>query len=345
MPPATPAPPTVGRFEIRRELGRGAQSVVYLAWDPQLQREVAIKTLRFSGADTAMNASLLAEARAVSRLRHANIVPIFDAGEEEGYPYLVFEYVAGRSLAEAIAAEGRISRAQAADWMRQVLDGLAAAHAEGIVHRDLKPSNILMDGRGTPRVMDFGIAVRLGATAGEAVAAGAEGLSGTPAYMAPEYIAGRSVGPRMDIFAAGLILLEMLTGAKAVQGQTVGQLLYRIAHEDIALPKDAGIDDRLGDIILKACARDPAARFESAARMREALDAYLGAALAPAAEAQKEGGAGQGTLEFLLRRMRLKTDFPALSDSVSAINKLTSSDRENINRLSNTILKDYALTN
>ena len=145
MPADSPdpaAPRGVGRFEIRRELGRGAQSVVYLAWDPQLQREVAIKTMRFSGADAATNASLMAEARAVSRLRHANVVPIFDVGEEAGFPYLVFEYVAGRSLAEAIAAEGRLSRAQAAEWMRQVLDGLAAAHAEGLVHRDLKPSNL-----------------------------------------------------------------------------------------------------------------------------------------------------------------------------------------------------------
>src|SRR3989338_620173 len=120
---------SVGRFEIRRELGRGAQSVVYLAWDPQLEREVAIKTLHFARTDAKRNAALLDEARAVSRLRHPNLVPIFDAGEEDGDPYLVFEYVAGPSLAELIAREGRIAPARTADLMRQVLDALAMAHA------------------------------------------------------------------------------------------------------------------------------------------------------------------------------------------------------------------------
>ena len=331
---------TIGRFEIRRELGRGAQSVVYLAWDPQLQREVAIKTLHFGEADAAQNAALVSEALLVSKLRHPNVVPIFDAGEADGDAYLVFEYVEGRSLSEVLKGEGRITPGRAADIMRQVADALAEAHRLGIIHRDLKPSNILIDGRGTPRVMDFGIAVRVA----DSAAAQQKGLSGTPYYMAPEYVTQQAVTAKNDIFAAGLILLELLTGRRAIQGAGIEEILYKVACEQIEIPKDAGIDDRLADIVLKCCALDPSLRYPSAEQLKQILDGYLGSgaeAQAPADSAEHK----QATLEFLLRRMRHKSDFPALSDSVSAINKLTVSEKESINKLSNTILKDYALTN
>jgi serine/threonine protein kinase len=332
---------TIGRFEIRSELGRGSQSVVYLAWDPQLQREVAIKTLHFDGSDAEENAVLLDEARMVSRLRHPNAVPIYDAGEQDGDLYLVFEYVEGRSLLEALEAEGRMPAPKAANLMRQVLDAVAQAHALGIIHRDLKPSNILLDRQGVPKVMDFGIASRLP----EAGRENSRELIGTPAYMAPEYITLHLVSEKMDVFAAGLILLEMITGQRVFQGGGAENLLYRIACEPVTLPREAGIDDVLGNIILRACALDPAHRFATAAEMRQALDNYLGSALAPPAAAAGAETGSQSTLDFLLRRMRHRTDFPALSDSVAAINKLTNSDRESINKLSNTILRDYGLTN
>ena len=207
----------VGRFEIRRELGRGAQSIVYLGWDPQLEREVAIKTLHFSRADAKRNDALLAEARSVSRLRHPNLVPIFDAGEEDGDPYLVFEFVDGPNLAELIAREGRIPAARTADLMRQVLDALAMAHAAGIIHRDLKPSNILIDPQGRPRVMDFGIATRLDAVESEKDQVG---ISGTLNYLAPEYVDGRQVSEKSDVYAAGLVMIEMLSGQPWVRGET-----------------------------------------------------------------------------------------------------------------------------
>ena len=327
---------TIGRFEVRRELGRGAQSVVYLAWDPQLQREVAIKTLHFSRSDPQLNAMLLEEARTVGRLRHPNVVPIFDAGEQEGDPYLVFEYVAGPTLAEKLRKDGPIEPTQAASMLRQVLDALAQSHAQGIIHRDLKPSNILIDGSGMPRVMDFGIAARVAGDSAE----GGEGLTGTPAYLAPEYVESRIVSEQADVYAAGLILLEMVTARRVIQGDTLPQILYRILNEPVAVP--AGLDEKLADIALKACARDPSRRYADAGQMRLDLDQYLGVAQSVADDDEKRK---QSTLEFLLRRMRHKSDFPALSDSVSAINRLTHSDRESINKLSNTILKDYALTN
>ncbi|MDP2171145.1 MAG: HDOD domain-containing protein [Rhodocyclaceae bacterium] len=331
----------IGRFEIRGELGRGAQSVVYLAWDPQLQREVAIKTLHFSRADPARNALLLDEARMVGRFRHPHVVPIYDAGEQDGDPYLVFERVVGRNLADVLKGEGPLPVIRAATLMLQIADVLAEAHAMGIIHRDLKPSNILLDARdGAPRVMDFGIASPVsgaGKPEGEA-------LMGTPPYLAPEYITLQRVTPQVDVFAAGLVLLEMLTGKRVFDGGTVDSILYRIACEPVTLPQAPPIDPRLGGIILRACALDPSRRYASAVELRDALNGFLGAGSVEQVAVQTAKAQGD-TLEFLLRRMRHKSDFPALSESVSAINKLTAAEGESVSALSDTILKDYALTN
>ena len=344
----------IGRFEIRSELGRGAQSVVYLAWDPQLQREVAIKTLHFQQADAARNAELLQESRTAGRFRHPNVVPIFDAGEQEGDPFLVFERVDGRSLAQVLKADGPLPPVKAVALMRQVADALAQAHAQGIIHRDLKPSNILIDARdGAPRVMDFGIAAHLTDADQAGGNLSAAGITGTPAYLAPEYITQKRVGPQNDVFAAGLVLLELLTGKRVFEAPSVGALIQRIASEPVKLPPSPPgppIDPKLGGIILRACAFDPALRYASASELCDALTGWLsegeaGSTGGAGEAAHGAGGSHQDTLEFLLRRMRHKSDFPALSDSVSAINKLTSSEHENATSLSETILKDYALTN
>ena len=340
----------IGRFEIRGELGRGAQSVVYLAWDPQLQREVAIKTLHFLQTDPVRNAELLQEARTSSRFRHPNVVPIFDAGEQDGDPFLVFERVDGRSLSDLLKTEGPLPAVKAVALMRQVADALAQAHAQGIIHRDLKPSNILVDARdGAPRVMDFGIAARVSDMAATGSDRNTAGLTGTPAYLAPEYISHKRVGPQNDVFAAGLVLLETLTGKRVFEAGSVGALIQRISIEPVKLPPSPPgppIDPKLGGIILGACAFDPAQRYASAAELCDALTEWLSEGEAEGTPANAAaGGSHKDTLEFLLRRMRHKSDFPALSDSVSAINKLTSSEHENASSLSETILKDYALTN
>ncbi|HPP46644.1 MAG TPA: serine/threonine-protein kinase, partial [Accumulibacter sp.] len=208
----------IGRFEILRELGRGAQSIVYLALDPHLQRQVAIKTLHFARADAQQNRQLLDEARMVSQLRHPNIVPIFEADEEEGDLYLVFEYVPGRNLAELIK-KGALTADKALPLLRGVLEAIAHAHTAGIIHRDLKPSNILLDEKGVPRVMDFGIAAR----AANAAEDGKQ-LSGTPAYMAPEYITRRVSNEQSDVFSVGLIFYELLAGQRAVSGSDIHQM-------------------------------------------------------------------------------------------------------------------------
>lgn len=327
----------IGRYEIRQELGRGAQSVVYLANDPQLQRDVAIKTLHFTKPNPDQNKMLLSEARMVSKLQHPNIVPIFDAGEEGGDVYLVFEYIPGKNLSDFLHAGGPVPAEKAVLILRQVLDAISAAHAKGIIHRDLKPSNILLDESEMPRVMDFGIASRV-ETEGLAQR---EEMIGTPSYMAPEYVDKRIVDARTDVFAAGLILYEMLTGKRAVTGSNVFQILHQLTNQDIRLPQSgsASVDDQLAGLLYKALARDPEMRYQSAAQFSEALDKYL------EPESGTKPAGKQATLDFLLRRMRHKSDFPALSESVSAINKIASSEKESINKLSNAILKDFSLTN
>lgn len=333
----------IGRFEVLRILGRGAQSVVYLAHDPQLQREVAIKTMHFAqqeDRDLKIEA-LIQESRTVSRLQHPNIVPIFEAGEHDSNPYLVFEYVEGKTLAQQLKEEGALPVPRAVQIIQQVLDAIAHAHQHQIIHRDLKPSNILMNPEGIPRVMDFGISTRIRGTAIQ----GNE-LMGTPAYMSPEYINTREVSIKGDIFAAGLILYEMVTGKRAVQGNDIFQIIDKIVSGPIFNPVEASefIDEKLGDIILKALAPNPLDRYSSAQEMRDALHAYMlmDANGLPILSEQSR----RSTVDFLLRRMRHKSDFPALSESISIINKiLASGGQDSLEKLSRAILKDVALTN
>jgi len=333
----------IGRFEVLRILGKGAQSVVYLAHDPQLQREVAIKTMYFAqqeDRDLKIEA-LIQESRTVSRLQHPNIVPIFEAGEHDGNPYLVFEYVEGKTLAAQLKEEGALPVSRAIQIIQQVLDAIAYAHQHQIIHRDLKPSNILMNPEGIPRVMDFGISTRISGAAHQ----GSE-LMGTPAYMSPEYINTREVSIKGDIFAAGLILYEMVIGKRAVQGNDIFQILNQIVNGPIFNPAEASefIDEKLDDIILKALAPNPLDRYASAQEMRDALHAYMvmDADGLPILSEQSR----RSTVDFLLRRMRHKSDFPALSESVSIINKIIASGgQDSFEKLSRTILKDVALTN
>jgi serine/threonine protein kinase len=336
-------PKKIGKFDILRVLGTGAQSVVYLAHDPQLQREVAIKSLHLDSRDEARKRGLMEEARTVSRLRHPNIVPIFDAGEQDGDPYLVFEYVEGRNLAERLRETGGMPAPSAIELMLPILDAVEHAHRHGIIHRDLKPSNILMSADGVPRVMDFGIAVRANQDGTPGVS---EGILGTPAYLAPECINEGRAGVQSDVFSAGLILCELITGRPVVSGKSVLTVLHRMSTEPVRLPPEAAgvVDDRLGDIILKATAMDTATRYADIPALRAALKAWLTPQEEEAPARPSEGGK-QSTLDFLLRRMRHKSDFPALSEAISTINRLAASDQESVSSLSNTILKDVALTN
>jgi len=333
MTPARPA--TLGRFELRRLLGKGAQATVWLGYDARLEREVAVKILR-PGADSAAVGQWLQEARSVSRLNHPHIVPVFEADVHEQQPYLVFEYVAGPTLAEQLRARGALPAREAVERMLGVLDALSVAHAAGVIHRDLKPSNILVDAEGRARVMDFGIAARMQDEHQQQVV-------GTPGYMSPEAAHGLKPAPAMDLFSAAVVLAEMLSGRQLLVEKDPYRAMYRVAHEDLAWPKDGGgdADDALRAIVMRSLARDPAQRHADAAAFRKALQDWL----APSGGESAAAGGGSGTLEFLLRRMRHKSDFPAMSDSVARIQRVANSETESLSSLSSEILKDVALTN
>ncbi len=337
----------IGRFQLVDELGRGAQATVWRAHDERLDRDVALKLLARETADPTLS-QWLHEARAVSRLSHPHIVPVFEADEIDGQPCMVFELVPGRTLAQALRDSGAMPAREAVEMMLGVVDALRAAHALGIVHRDLKPSNILLDADGRARVMDFGIAVRMPAAPGGRNAgpadAGSDPLAGcivgTPGYISPEAAAGGAPSAQMDVFAAGLVLGEMLCGAPLLAEREPRAALRRVQREDLLLPDHADADDRLRAVVQRAIARAPADRYDSAASLRDALMQWL----APADESQPETGSGHGTLDFLLRRMRHKSDFPALSAHVLRIQRMADSDSENLNQLADEILKDVALT-
>ncbi len=336
-----PAPTRIGgRFQVMGTLGNGGQGEVYLAEDIQLKRRVAIKTLTLKSVQSSQRESkvkaLLDEALIVGQLAHPNIVTLYDAGLEGEMPWLVFEYVEGKPLSVLIKEAGRLPVARAVDIAIQVLKAVGFAHSKGVVHRDLKPANVMIAEAETARVMDFGIA-QLIQSQPQADAS----FVGTPAYMAPEYIGGTAYTARSDLFSVGMLLYEMLTGKPAATGQNPYEIMHKVAHEPFAPPSRANpeIDERLDDLVLKALAKDPAERFDSAAAMEDALYRYL----SPEPTAAPESS--QGTLEFLLRRMRYKSDFPALSSTISAVNRTASSETERLAQLSSCILKDFALTN
>ena len=330
----------IDRFQIRQILGEGGQGTVYLAHDPRLHREVAIKTLTVATGDETQ--LLLHEARAVSALHHPCIVPVFEAGDFYGTPYLVFEYVTGETLGALIKRGGALPTEQALKIAAQVLDGLAHAHRHGVLHRDIKPANIMLSNDGTPRIMDFGAASRnpISCLYGAQVGVD-EDLIGTPAYMAPEYIEKKLYSARTDIFAAGLVFCEMLTGQRVFtgNGRGIDELLRKIVHDPIVLPPGPGLNEKIVGWLLKALAKDPEARYHSVPEMKEAL------LRAGDSESRKPSAAeGRGTLEFLLRRIKLKKEFPAMSQSISRVNSIVFSDTSSVTMLINVVLKDFALT-
>ncbi len=329
----------IGRFEIVRTLGRGAQGSVYLANDPHLQRQVAIKSIG-AGAGADDIAALLQEARVVSRFSHPNIVTLFDALEHDGGHFLILEYVEGETLARLLQREGRLDRLRALRLAIQMLDALDYAHAKRVIHRDIKPANVMIDASGIARIMDFGIAVSTGDIAC------ADNLVGTPAYMAPERLQNHNASAASDIFSVGMVLYEMLAGKPAVAGDNSYEIIHKIANEPFVPPSRVNpeIEEALDHLVMRAIDKSAAARFPSAAAMKEALEQYLAPAAVASAEAPP-GKSNNSALDFLLRRMQHKSGFPALSQTISTINRIAAKSDESVQTLSAALLKDFALTN
>ena len=339
------APGLLGRFELRRILGHGAQAVVWLAFDPRLEREVAIKLMTVEqGTDPSTMTGWLQEARSVSRLTHPGIVPLFEADAHNQQPYLVFEYVEGQTLSTVLSKRGALPTAEAVALALEMLEALMVAHAAGVIHRDLKPSNVMINPAGRARIMDFGIAAQAQVATGSEAA---DSISGTPGYLSPEAAKGLPPTALMDVFAVGVVLAEMLSGRSLMAERDPHRAIQRVINEQLTLPADlsADVDDRLRAIIMRGLARDPLLRHASAEVFRDELVSWLGVSPASDGAAAQAGAGGNGTLDFLLRRMRHKTDFPALSNSIIRIQGMATSETESVGNVTSEILKDVALTN
>jgi len=312
----------LGRYDVVKELGRGAQSVVYLAKDTRMSKQVSVK--KIGPGSAAQNEELLREARIVSNLNHQNIIPLNDLGSVEGVVYLVYTYVAGETLVQVLERSGAMPVPAAIHAVTDILDGLSGAHAQGIMHLGIKPSNVFISSNGQHFLMDFGISRAISKTAS---ALGNENKNNQ--YMAPEATSEL----RSDIYSVGIMLYEMVTCAPAIGEGKSGS----------STRNKTKVDKQLEKIILKATEKNPAARFSSAAEMRQALLDYL--------ESAKEAAAGTpdadvaSTLRFLLRRIRSKSDFPVMSGVINEINNIVASESEDSSKLAQVILQDFSLTN
>ena len=302
----------VAHFDLLRVLARDAHATTWLAHDQRLDRDVVIKLLAASPQAPGM-AGWLQGARALSRLMHPHIVPVLEANQADGADgcaYLVFEHVQGTTLARACTQRPPWPLREAVGVVLQVLDALSAAHAQDIVHGDLTGDHVLLGDDGHVRVTDF-----------------AHAAGGVPGGPRP--------APAQDMAASARLLVDMLGGAAGAGNPGSAQAVSAPSLWPPALQADDG----LRGIVLRAMGWDAAACFDSARALHTALSTWLHAGASATASVS-----GHGTLEFLLRRMRHKTDFPALSDSVMRIQRMATSESESLGNLSAEILKDVALT-
>ncbi len=268
---------TLGRYEIVKELGRGAMGIVYLGKDPKINRQVAVKTLRFEeDLDEEQTKNIkdrfFREAESAGSLTHPNIIRIFDAGEDQEVAYIAMELLDGEDLKKYTEKSTLLPEKRALEIITQVAFGLDYAHKQGVVHRDIKPANIMLLKDGTLRITDFGIA-RIQASSKTATGA----VLGTPAYMSPEQVNGKKVDGRADIFSLGVTLYEMLTGEKPFAADSIAALLYRIANVDHPDPREfkASVSVGLIAIINKALAKNPDERYQTAGELGDDLRRFM----------------------------------------------------------------------
>ena len=271
----------LGRYEIVRELGKGAMGIVYLAKDPLIGRLVALKTIRPSAhaddEDTReFQARFVREAQAAGILNHPSIVTVHDIGQDDpsGMSFIAMEYVEGQNLKEMLAQGRPLSFEQAADIIAQVAEGLDFAHAKGIVHRDVKPANIILLDGNRAKITDFGIAK---ITSGVANLTTTGQFLGTPNYMAPEQIKGTPVDGRSDIFSLGICLYECLTHRKPFGGDSLTSISYKIVHEPFPPLHEINptIPEGYGVVVSQCLEKDPAKRYQRGKDMANALRAVL----------------------------------------------------------------------
>jgi serine/threonine protein kinase len=256
----------LGRYKIEQELGRGAMGIVYRAYDPKIDRIVAIKTITAlglpAGDEVEYRQRFFREARAAGKLSHPGLVTIYDVGELEHTqaPYIVMEYLEGRTLESFISGSSDQPVVLTIDIVRQIAEALHYAHSQGIVHRDIKPANIIVTPQGRAKITDFGIArqaITQLTVPGEAL--------GTPAYMSPEQVRGEPVDGRSDLFSLGIILYSMLAGQNPFRGESATAVMYHINYSEPVPPSqlNLSLDPRFDSVLKRALAKDAADRYQS----------------------------------------------------------------------------------
>ncbi|MBP9128593.1 MAG: CHASE2 domain-containing protein, partial [Elusimicrobia bacterium] len=273
------AKPTLGRYEIEKELGRGAMGVVYLGRDPKINRSVAIKTLRFEDDNDAETAKMVRdrffrEAESAGTLNHPHIIRIFDAGEDGDISYIAMELLEGEDLKKYAEKANLLPVPVVVDYVATIAEALDYAHAHGVVHRDIKPANIMRLKDGSLRVTDFGIA-RIAASSKTATGT----VMGTPSYMSPEQLSGKKIDGRSDLFSLGVMLYELLTGEKPFEGESIATLLFKIASEeapDVLRLRPDRVSPSLKAVIDRALLKDPDQRYQRGADMARDLRAIGG---------------------------------------------------------------------
>lgn len=268
--------PTLGRYEIVKELGRGAMGTVFLGKDPRINREVAIKTLRYEEIDAEQLAEVkkrfFREAEAAGKLSHPNIVTIYDVGEDYDIAYMAMELLDGSDLAKYCKKESLLPVEEVVRVVSSVAGALDYAHANGIVHRDIKPANIMVLNSGEVKVADFGIA-RVMATSKTQTGV----VLGTPSYMSPEQIAGKKVDGRSDLFSLGVVLYELLSGDKPFNGDSIATLMYNITSSPPPSLRElsSNIPEKLVPIVEKLLSKDVEARYQNGKSLADDLLASL----------------------------------------------------------------------
>ena len=262
-------PKKIGRYEILEELGHGAMGTVYRAKDPAMDRVVALKTIialaLSSDQGSDFRERFYREARAAGALAHPGIVPVFDVGEHEGLPFLVMEFISGKTLADAVKKGERMTLDRVCEIGQKIAEALGYAHQHGVVHRDIKPANILLTSKEAhgierPKITDFGVAKL---AAGHTTLTGQ--ILGTPAFMPPEQFTGAPIDGRADIFSLGVVLYWMATGEQPFPGESITAVSYKVVHTEPVPPRrlNPSIPLKLESIILKCLAKNPDERYQT----------------------------------------------------------------------------------
>src|SRR5215831_15659193 len=313
------------RYRIVALLGKGGMGEVYRADDLTLGQPVALKFLPEEAAkDTALLERFRGEVRISRKVSHPNVCRVYDVGEVEGQTFFTMEYVDGEDLASLLRRIGRLPHDKAVDIARQLCAGLAAAHAKGVLHRDLKPANIMLDGRGQAVITDFGLAALTDQVQG------AELRSGTPAYMAPEQLAGKEVTEKSDIYSLSLVLYEIFTGKRAFTAEDLGALLRSRTESTVSRPSSLvkDMDPLVERVILHCLETDPAKRPTSALAVAVALPGGdpLAAALAAGETPSPEMVAAAGQIEGMKPKVALFCLLACLLGVIGAVMLIGKSD-------------------